>query len=140
MALHSFGTAAAFAALFALVVAGITLTVQTMLTPWQRFFLNYDPRPALRKVACPVLALNGEKDLQVPPKQNLPEIEKAVRAGGNKNVTVKELPGLNHLFQRCQTGSPGEYAQIEETIAPEALDVMTSWLREVNGLDAAKSP
>lgn len=109
-------------------------------SPWFRYFVMYDPRESLRATKCPVLALNGEKDLQVPVDQNLPEIERAVRAGGNTNVTVKELPGLNHLFQHCQTGSPAEYSQIEETIAPEVLDVMTSWLRQVTGLDAAKTP
>ena len=70
----------------------------------------------LQKVKCPVLAINGEKDLQVDPQQNLPPIEAALKAGGNSDYTVKELPGLNHLFQSCQTGSPIEYGQIEETL------------------------
>ena len=87
-------------------------------SPWFRFFLSFDPRPTLEKVRCPVLALNGEKDLQVPPKEDLAEIAKALKKGGNTRVTTKELPGLNHLFQTCKTGAVSEYGEIEETIAP----------------------
>ena len=106
-----------------------------MLSPWFRRFLTLDPRDYLKKVTCPVLAINGEKDLQVPPKQNLPEIKKALEAGGNKDVTTLELPSLNHLFQNCKTGSPNEYADIEETFAPTALELVTTWIRKRNGLD-----
>ncbi len=95
---------------------------------WFRYFLTYDPRPTLREVKCPVLAINGEKDLQVPARENLAEIAKALHAGGNRNVTTVELPGLNHLFQPCETGSPGEYGAIETTIAPEALKTMGDWI------------
>ena len=95
---------------------------------WTRFFLTYDPRPTLRRVRCPVLALNGEKDLQVPATENLAEIAKALRAGGNRNVKTVELPGLNHLFQPCKTGSPSEYGTIETTIAPEALKTVGDWV------------
>jgi pimeloyl-ACP methyl ester carboxylesterase len=97
-------------------------------SPWMRFFLTYDPRPTLEKVHVPVLALDGEKDLQVPPKQDLTEIEAALRRGGNKDVTTELLPGLNHLFQHATTGSPSEYAQIEETFAPEAMQIVSSWI------------
>jgi pimeloyl-ACP methyl ester carboxylesterase len=103
-------------------------------SPWLAYFLKLDPRDALRKTRCPVLALNGEKDLQVPPKQNLPEIDKALREGGNKEVTTKELPGLNHLFQHCTSGSPAEYAEIEETCSPEVLAIMAEWIRSRSGL------
>jgi pimeloyl-ACP methyl ester carboxylesterase len=102
--------------------------LRALRSPWFRYFLGYDPRPALRKVRCPVLALIGEKDFQVPPKENLPEIEKAVRAGGNPDVTVKELPALNHLFQTCTTGALAEYATIEETFAPSALELLGDWI------------
>jgi uncharacterized protein len=95
---------------------------------WFRFFLTYDPRPALRRVRCPVLAINGEKDLQVPAKENLAEIEKALKAGGNKNVKTVELPGLNHLFQPCKTGAPSEYGTIETTIDPAALKTIGVWV------------
>ena len=103
---------------------------QIMRSPWFRYFLTYDPRPTLAKVKCPVLAINGEKDLQVPPKANLPEIEKALKAGGNSDVTVRELPELNHLFQHAKTGSPIEYGRIEETFAPEALKLVGDWILE----------
>lgn len=102
--------------------------VKQLANPWFRYFLTYDPRPTLAKVRCPVLAINGEKDLQVPPKENLREIAKALESGGNTNVTVKELPGLNHLFQTSETGAPAEYARIEETIAPAALEVIGDWV------------
>ncbi|WP_205793730.1 S9 family peptidase [Methanosarcina sp. MSH10X1] len=104
--------------------------IEAILTPWMRFFLTYDPRPTLMEVKCPVLAINGEKDLQVPPEENLRAIEDALKAGGNKNYTVKEMPGLNHLFQTAQTGSPTEYAKIEETISPAALEFIGNWILE----------
>ena len=104
--------------------------IEKLESPWSRFFLTFDPRPTLAKVRCPVLALNGEKDLQVPPKEDLAEIKKALKRGGNTRVTARELPGLNHLFQTCKTGSVSEYAQIEETIAPSALAVIGDWIDE----------
>ena len=84
----------------------------------------------MEKVKCPVLAINGEKDLQVPPKENLNAIKKALAKGRNKNVTIKELPNLNHLFQECKTGSPDEYATIEQTISPKALTEILSWIQQ----------
>jgi uncharacterized protein len=107
-------------------------------SPWFRFFLTYDPRPALTKVRCPVLALVGEKDFQVPAKENVPELEKALRAGGNKDFTVLELPHLNHLFQTSHTGGLDEYARIEETIAPSVLDLITDWIRKRTGSPGSK--
>jgi hypothetical protein len=104
--------------------------LQNLLSPWFKFFLTYDPKPTLMKVKCPVLAINGEKDLQVPPKENLIAIEEALKAGGNKNFTIKELPGLNHLFQTAQTGLSSEYPKIEETISPVALKVISDWILE----------
>ncbi|WP_255336358.1 S9 family peptidase [Methanosarcina sp. KYL-1] len=104
--------------------------VRTLVSPWTRYFLTYDPKPTLMKVECPVLAINGEKDLQVPPEENLRAIEEALEAGGNEDYTVKELPGLNHLFQTAQTGSPSEYATIEETISPDALKLIGDWISE----------
>jgi hypothetical protein len=108
--------------------AQIDVAIQQLTSPWMRYTLTYDPATALRKVACPVLALNGEKDLQVSAAQNLPAIKKALEEGGNKQIEIDELPGLNHLFQTAKTGSPTEYAQIEETISPVALDKVASWI------------
>jgi fermentation-respiration switch protein FrsA (DUF1100 family) len=107
---------------------GIDMEIKQVFNPWFRFFLTYDPKTALRKVKCPVLAINGEKDLQVPSKENLKAIEVALKEAGNKDYTIKELPGLNHLFQTATTGSITEYSNIEETISPMALDAMTDWI------------
>ncbi len=74
------------------------------------------------------LALTGEKDLQVPPEQNLPAIKKALLQGRAKDVTVKELPSLNHLLQTAKSGLVTEYGEIEETIAPLALKEVSDWL------------
>ena len=97
-------------------------------SPWMRFFLTYDPRSALETTRCPVLALAGSKDLQVPPTENLAGIKQALKAGGNPSVTVKELPNLNHLFQTCAAGSPSEYAKISETMAPVVLTTIGDWI------------
>jgi uncharacterized protein len=107
----------------------VELQVNMMISPWMIFFLKYDPAIALEKVKCPVLALNGEKDIQVPPKENLEAIKKALAKGGNKKVTAIELPGLNHLFQECKTGSPAEYAAIEQTFSPVALTEVLKWIQ-----------
>ena len=102
--------------------------IQALTSPWFRYFIAYDPATALRKVTCPVLAINGEKDLQVPPGQNLPAIRQALAAAGNKHFEVDELPGLNHLFQTSKTGAPSEYAEIEETLSPVVLDKVAAWI------------
>jgi fermentation-respiration switch protein FrsA (DUF1100 family) len=103
-------------------------SVKTLDSPWIRFFIAYDPAVALRKLTCPVLVLNGEKDMQVPPDQNLPAIRKALEAAGNQHFEVDELPGLNHLFQTAKTGLPSEYGEIEETMSPRAMDKIASWI------------
>jgi hypothetical protein len=108
--------------------AQLGIEIKALTSPWFRYFMSYDPATALRKVTCPVLVLNGEKDKQVPPAQNLPAIRKALEQAGNKHFEIDELPSLNHLFQTAKTGSPSEYAQIEETIAPVALDKMSTWI------------
>ncbi len=107
----------------------VNLQVKQIATPWMQYFIKYNPATALEKVKCPVLAINGEKDLQVPPKENLEAINKALTKGGNKRVTTKELPNLNHLFQECKTGSPDEYATIEQTFSPIALTEILKWLQ-----------
>ncbi|MBL8855670.1 MAG: hypothetical protein JNK57_17010, partial [Planctomycetaceae bacterium] len=96
--------------------------------PWFRYFLTFDPQTVFAKVKCPVLALTGEKDLQVPPEQNLPAIEEGLLQGRSHDVTVKELPSLNHLLQTATSGLVTEYGEIEETIAPMALKEVADWL------------
>ncbi len=108
--------------------AALRAQLRLMISPWFRFFLDYDPVPALQKTMCPVLALDGEKDLQVAPKENLARIQKALQDGGNKDFQTLELPGLNHLFQHAPTGSLTEYGGIEETMAPEALKAVSDWV------------
>lgn len=107
--------------------------IQQLLSPWFRYYVTYDPTPVLMKVSCPVLALISEKDLQVPPKENLQAIEKSLQTGGNKNYTIKELPNLNHAFQTVQTGSGLDYAKIEETISPVALKIIGDWILQQAG-------
>lgn len=98
-------------------------------SPWWKYFLKYDPAIALENVKCPVLAINGEKDLQVPAKSNIEAISKSLAKGGNKKVTTKIFPNLNHLFQECTTGSVDEYSKIEQTISPIALNEILSWIK-----------
>jgi hypothetical protein len=110
------------------VAAAIESQTQLFLPPWFRFYLMYDPRTALIKVKCPVLAVNGERDFEVPAKENLEAIRKALESGGNKDYTVLMLPNLNHLFQTAETGAISEYEQIEETLSVSALDTVSNWI------------
>ena len=107
----------------------VKLQVTQVVNPWMQYFIKYDPSPALEKVKCPVLALGGEKDLQVPAKENLGAIKNALTKGGNKIVSIKELANLNHLFQESNTGSPTEYATIEQTFSPIALNEILKWIK-----------
>ena len=90
--------------------------------------MTTDPARYWKKVKCPVLALNGEKDLQVAAHENLPAIQKALISGGNASVKIVSLPGLNHLFQHSSSGLPSEYGTIEETFSPEVLKIMANWI------------
>ncbi len=99
-------------------------------SPWFRSFIKLDPTVAWKKVQCPVLVLIGEKDTQVPPDVNIAGIKKALTAGGNKDIRLEKLAGLNHLYQHAKTGFLEEYAQIEETFDPATLDLMGKWLGE----------
>jgi pimeloyl-ACP methyl ester carboxylesterase len=100
---------------------------QIYLTEWFRFFLRYDPHPVLKKVQIPVLAMSGDKDLQVP-KANLDGIAAALKEGGNKDFSIVLLPQMNHLFQTSSTGLPTEYGEIEETFSPVALKTISDWI------------
>jgi pimeloyl-ACP methyl ester carboxylesterase len=106
--------------------------IQASLNPgtltWLRFFLITDPSVYWKKVKCPVLALNGENDLQVAADENLPAIEKALRSSGNNSVKTVKLPGLNHLFQHSKSGLPAEYGKIDETFSPEVLRIIADWI------------
>ncbi|MFN0010444.1 MAG: alpha/beta hydrolase family protein [Phycisphaerales bacterium] len=104
-------------------------------TPWFKRFLRIDPAEHLAKVKAPVLAVNGGLDMQVEAKENLAGIAAALKAGGNTDYETHELAGLNHLFQTAKTGAMSEYAQIEETFSPAALEMMTAWVRKRAGLE-----
>jgi len=104
-----------------------TYNVDWMLSPGFSSVLRYNPEKTLMKVKCPVLALHGDRDMQIP-KDNLKGVEAALKAGGNLQYTIKEFSGLNHLFQTAQTGSPSEYAGIEETVSPAVLDAISVWI------------
>lgn len=106
--------------------------------PWFRFFLNYDPAPALEALRVPVLAVNGSLDLQVPARENLAAIEAALARGGNDDVTTRIFPGLNHLFQAAETGTVEEYARIDETMNPAVLDFVADWIVERFGGDGGE--
>ena len=111
--------------------AQVRTLAEQSLTPWMRYFLTFDPRPALEKIRVPVLALNGELDVQVDAEQNLTAIAAALEKGGNQNVTVHRLPEHNHLFQRARTGLMNEYGAIEETLSPRTLDLIRDWVLSV---------
>lgn len=108
----------------------IAQQVMAMTAPWEQFFLAYDPAVDLSKVKVPVLSLNGSNDVQVPAGVNQDGIRKALDSGGNRNVLIRELPGLNHMFQESETGAMSEYQWIEETISPVALEAITRWIAE----------
>ena len=122
--------AAALAVLKAAGMPEATAEVQARAgsSDWYRFFLAYDPAPALHRLRIPVLALIGSKDLQVPADLNLPVLRDALKS--DPGADVRELPGLNHLFQTARTGAPSEYGEIEETLSPAALAVITRWITE----------
>ena len=111
-------------------VQQISAQIRSMTSPWYLHFMRYDPANALKNVKCPVLALNGEKDIQVDATMNLTAIQQRISENGNKNVTVKAYPNLNHLLQTCEKGTLAEYGQLEETISPEVLKDMTEWIQK----------
>jgi uncharacterized protein len=100
-------------------------------SPWMRFFLNHNPSMTLARIECPVLALNGEKDLQVLPESNLTEIDRVLKQSGHRQSKAVRLPGLNHLFQTAQTGAPSEYEKIEESISPTVLEIISEWVLHI---------
>jgi len=110
--------------------AQVNAQIQAMESITFREILALDPRPVLRNLSCPVLVLNGSLDTQVSARQNLPAVAAALAESKSRDWEVRELPGLNHLFQTAKTGGISEYSQIEETIAPVALRAINQWLTE----------
>jgi pimeloyl-ACP methyl ester carboxylesterase len=106
--------------------AGFDAMARELLSPWWRAFIALDPRTFLAQATVPVLALNGQLDIQVEPNANLPEIKKALAY--DHDATVREMPGLNHLFQTARTGAMSEYGEIDETISPAVLTLVSDWI------------
>lgn len=103
---------------------------ETMLSPWFRYFIKFNPEHYLKQINCPVLAINGSKDCQVSAIENLEGIRKSVKETNNKNVYTYIMPDLNHLFQHCNSGFVDEYAKIEETFSLEVMEIMRDWIKK----------
>jgi len=101
---------------------------QVYAKPSMRELVRFNPKPFLLKTKCPVLAINGDKDVQVISKLNLSAIESNLKMANNKDVTIKEFESLNHLFQTAETGMVSEYGTIEETISPQVLETIKDWI------------
>ncbi|WP_426058812.1 alpha/beta hydrolase [Hymenobacter sp. B1770] len=111
-------------------LAQLNSQLDVLTSPFYRDLLADRPAQTLAKVRCPVLAMGGSKDVQVPVKANLTATAAGLKAAGNRDVTLKEIPGLNHLFQTANTGGPTEYGTINETFAPAALQVVSDWISQ----------
>ena len=98
--------------------------------PWYNFFMNYNPQTDIAATACPVMAVNGENDCQVPAEMNLGAMRRFLPA--NERHLIKSYPGLNHLFQHCETGLPDEYDVIEETFSEEVINDIINWIKSLN--------
>lgn len=108
--------------------AAIDAQLKTITSPWFQYFLKFDPQVYLTKLKIPVLAINGSKDMQVNAAENLAGWQASLKKAKNKNYKIQELQGLNHLFQEAKTGAVDEYGAIEQTIAPQVLDLITNWI------------
>ncbi|NMM50670.1 alpha/beta hydrolase family protein [Marinigracilibium pacificum] len=108
----------------------LDLMVGTFSAPWFQRILKSDPSASLRNVECPVLAINGRNDKQILPKENLGAIRQALEQGENTSFAIREISGLNHMFQESESGLVDEFSIIEQTFSPIALDVVTNWIKD----------
>jgi hypothetical protein len=106
-------------------------TINLITSPWFRYFIQYDPKIALEKIKCPVLALNGDKDIQVTAKENLAGIDASLKKAGNQNYEVKLVENKNHLFQTTQKLGIDEYLENEESFAPDVMKMMLNWIQKI---------
>lgn len=106
----------------------VNRAISRLHSPWWRFILTHSAIPDLEKLRCPVMSLNGSKDIQVPPRENLVPISQALTRAGNTDIVIREIPGLNHLFQYAVTGNIKEYAEIEEAISPQVVVMVSDWI------------
>jgi alpha-beta hydrolase superfamily lysophospholipase len=112
-------------------IAAIPSRIDGMMAadPWMKFFLTYDPAATMRRVKTPVLILTGSNDQQAAPEQ-VPLMEAAFKAGGNKDVTARVIPGLNHLLVQDADGFPGNYSKLPPPVMVRAdvVQIITDWL------------
>jgi uncharacterized protein len=105
------------------------MMLKTLLSPWFRYFIKFDPDLYLRDVKCPVLAINGRKDVQVECDDNLYGIAMSLEKAGNRKYEFHKMDNLNHLMQNATTGAVSEYIQIEETFSKDVLKIMKNWIK-----------
>jgi len=105
--------------------------IKFMITPWFKHYLMYNPQTAFKQIKCPVLILYGKNDVELNPNENLKSIMKALEFEGNKNVDFKIFKGLNHLFQKSDTGFPTEYSKIKETFSVKTLKYIDHWINKI---------
>lgn len=108
----------------------INRTVNQSLSPWMQYFYNYNPADELGKITIPVLSLNGSNDVQVNARINQSAIQAALQKAGNDDYKIIEMEGLNHMFQESESGRMDEYAKIEQTFSPRALEIILCWIKE----------
>ena len=109
----------------------VTQQLRIFVSPWYLYFMRFSPDDFLSKLQCPILAVNGELDLQVTSEENLEGLRKSLNRANNKEVTIHEFKGLNHLFQKAKTGAPSEYARLEETFNEAAMQYISDWILEL---------
>ncbi len=112
----------------AMIKSRVDAQLANLRTPWFKFFLDYDPAPTLEKVKCPVLAVFGELDLQVPAAVNRDPMEQALKNGGNTAYRIEVMARANHLYQEAKTGTVQEYTTLKKEFVPELLPLLTSWI------------
>jgi len=110
--------------------AYVNAQVDALLSSWYRYFLAFDPSVWLKQVRCRVLALNGEKDIQVMAASNLAGIRESLQSAHNADYTITSRPGLNHLFQNCKKCTVEEYGELEETFDPATLQLIIDWIKK----------
>ena len=104
-------------------------------TPWFKTFISINPAKYISKIKCHFLAINGNKDRQVPAEENINAIRDHIKLKKNQITEYKIFEGLNHLFQSCESGMPSEYAMIEETMDEEVLEYMVTWIKKILAKD-----
>lgn len=109
--------------------ASLMQSFPSFVSPWMRYYLEYDPAANLSKIKSPILAINGDKDLQVAGEINLKAIKQQVSK--STPLTIKLLPNHNHLLQHSESGAISDYIEIEETISPEVLELMATWIHQL---------